>query len=75
MLSRARGAGKGCGRLREDPEEGRPCRGHLGARGVFRKSEEQMQRLEAGACATCSEDREEAGVAPGGGNERDRVSR
>lgn len=42
---------------------------------VFRKSEEQMQRLEAGACPTCSEDREEADVAPGGGNERDKVSR
>ena len=54
---------------------GDPAVGIWGPGRVFRKSEEQMQRLEAGACATCSEDREEAGVAPGGGNERDRVSR
>lgn len=40
-----------------------------------RANEEQMQRLEAGACPTCSGDREEAAVAPGGGNGRDKLSR
>lgn len=52
-----------------------PAMGIWGPGRVFRKSEEQMQRLEAGACPTCSGDREEAAVAPGGGNGRDKVSR
>lgn len=61
--------------MSEDLEEGRTGQGHLGTGRVFRKSEEQMQRLEAGAYLTCSGDREEASVAPRGGNRRDRVSR
>lgn len=51
ILSRTHRAGKGCGCLSEDLEEGRTGQGHLWTGESIRK--EQMQRLEAGACPTC----------------------